>query len=131
MKTNQTQPPEVLDSPSVSPSSRDDEVEEITCWECKGNGHVRVFHGAVDCPRCEGLGRVPKITATWYETGKAIRRNRLARRVNMRDEAKRLGVNPIAYPDIERGKIDPAVIAHLLPENANGDGRRDETPPRQ
>lgn len=104
-----------LGGASCSPSSGDD---EITCWDCKGNGHVRLFHGAVECPRCEGLGNVPKVTADWYETGKAIKRDRLARRVKMHDEAKRLGVNPLAYSDIERGKIDPTVIAHLLQENS-------------
>jgi RecJ-like exonuclease len=98
-------------------SSGCDEGDEITCWDCKGNGHVRIFHGAIDCSRCDGLGRVPKITATWHEIGKAIKRQRLARRMSMREEAERLGVNLIAYSDIERGKIDPEVIAHLLPEN--------------
>lgn len=106
---------EALPPTHGSPSSGED--EEITCWDCKGDGHVRLFHGRADCPRCEGSGKVLKITATWFEAGKAIKRHRLARRVNMRDEAKRLGVNPLAYSDIERGKIDPAVIAHLLPEN--------------
>lgn len=117
MQNSNTERPAGSSRTTCSLSSGCDEDDEITCWGCKGNGYVRLFHGVVDCPRCDGLGRVPKIAVTWYETGKAIKRDRLARRVKMHDEAKRLGVNPLAYSDIERGKIDPAVIAHLFPEN--------------
>lgn len=116
MKTLETSTPDSLGAATGSPSLGED--DEITCWDCKGTGSVRCFHGMLGCPRCGGLGRVPKITEEWFRTGRRVKRNRLDRRVSMRDEAIRLGVNLIAYSDIELGKIDPAVIAHLLPENA-------------
>ncbi len=110
-------PPETMHALTEMLRIVSEQEEEITCWDCDGDGFVKLFHGVVGCTRCGGYGAVPKITATWYETGKAIKRARLSRRVNLRDEAQRLGVNPMAYSDIELGKIDPATIAHLLPQN--------------
>ena len=80
----------------------------ITCPTCNGEKVIRaVLHDVeIACDQCDGTGTVPDEMLTWIERGKEIRAERLARKVTLRDEAKRLGVDVMTISAIERGLVD-------------------------
>ena len=80
----------------------------ITCPTCNGEKVIRAeFHDVEwPCTQCKGTGEVLKEMIAWINRGKEIRAERLARKVTLRDEAKRLDVGVMTISAIERGLVD-------------------------
>ncbi len=83
-------------------------MDDMICPECKGEEVIRFVFPFTDlpCRHCRATGKVPKEMPGWIARGKEIRAERIARRVTLRDEAKRLIMDVVALSDIERGVVD-------------------------
>lgn len=100
------------------------EPETIRCWDCEGKGgHMAggfwdgvrdgaevggVFQGWMACVRCGGAGRVPEVMRGWADLGGEMRERRVAREESLRAAARRVGVKPSEYADMEAGRVDPS-----------------------
>lgn len=62
----------------------------------------------VDCLRCNGVGKVEKVSPV------SLRLVRISAGVSLRSMAKRIGIHPSYLSDIERGNrgCSPAVESH-------------------
>jgi hypothetical protein len=90
----------------------------MQCPRCNGSktivaAHVSYANGShgygvpFPCDQCAGSGEVPDEMAEWIQAGSAMREERLQRRVTLREEAKRRGMNPVELSRMEFGKIKP------------------------
>ncbi len=87
----------------------------VTCPDCKGEGklygllcsggHGGPAHiGSIPCPRCKGKSTITKEDLERIAAGKLIREDRIRRRVTMRAEANRLGIDVLEYSKLESGR---------------------------
>lgn len=63
----------------------------------------------VPCTVCHGDGTITAAHTERIAQGKALRRQRLARRMTLLDAAKALGMSAAAYSRMERGDLAPVV----------------------
>ena len=84
-------------------------IQEITCFDCDGDGSIRfAFHRqSLPCRRCQGTGKCPSIMVEWRDAGKLIRDARIGRDQGLREYAALIGMSPVLLSDIERGMIEP------------------------
>lgn len=85
---------------------------EHTCPSCNG----AKGHGGISCPGfktfwmecdlCQGTGAITAKKLKRYEAGKEKQKDRRARGLTLREEAKRLGISPTELSKIERGLVD-------------------------
>lgn len=84
----------------------------VPCPECNGAGLVNVvWQGlpesvadAAECPVCRGIGEISPRHAARLETGRAMRKDRIARGVSLAEEAARLGIGKRELADREWGR---------------------------
>ena len=85
----------------------------MECPRCKGQRGGPAFvmrRGSgcsleqIDCTACGGTGEVSEDHAAMMAEGQRRMRDRIARDVSLRDEAKRLGVRPVDLSDMEHGR---------------------------
>lgn len=86
----------------------------ISCPHCGGRGanqgivcgpgshQMRTF----TCSTCRGSGVITEDRQTKIAKGEAMRKDRIKRNQTQREEAKRLGLDVVAYSQIERGIYD-------------------------
>lgn len=84
------------------------------CPECKG---TKVMHGmgcpgwkpiTFPCITCKATGSVPQaMLDAWIPAGNAMREDRRARGLSLREEAKRRNMDPSRLSDMEFGKVAP------------------------
>jgi hypothetical protein len=55
------------------------------------------------CSTCAGTGEITAERAEAYRQGRELRNRRIAADRSLREEAKRLGVSPVALSRMERG----------------------------
>lgn len=90
----------------------------MTCPDCGGNGRAfqiacgggRCTTGVVECRMCSGAGTISEAHAARIEAGQALRADRVARRVNQREEAARLGITPQELAGVEAGRVSLAEV---------------------
>lgn len=83
-----------------------------TCPHCDGERRVFAFwdgpnvsgSGYVDCSTCKGAGTVTPEHMQRIVDGRKRRDDRVARRVSLAEEARRLGIKPVELSAIERGR---------------------------
>jgi hypothetical protein len=83
----------------------------ITCTHCDGRKESLVmacgpkggYHGMMACSTCKGTGEITEAHGERIKQGKLMREERIERRVVVREEAKRLGVDLGAWSRIEQG----------------------------
>lgn len=90
----------------------------MKCPDCKGDGKILgvfpIYHSAVHqskrkpmvemvCGRCGGKGQMPDFMAGWLDRGQAMKSVRVAEGRTLRQEAERLGIDPIQLSQMERG----------------------------
>ena len=86
----------------------------ITCPTCNGAkrnaallcGGGRCTQAVLDCRTCGGTGEVTEEHAARIAEGERLRHDRIARRVSLREEAKRLGISPVELSHREQGRCD-------------------------
>lgn len=87
---------------------------DIQCFDCKGFGTISFAFSRkplnIPCDRCNGKGIIDPIMLEWKKIGDAIRLDRIAKRVTLYSEAKRLDCNVRFISHAERGIIDPNTI---------------------
>lgn len=84
----------------------------ITCPHCNGDRRVFMFwdgsehrgSGFVNCSTCKGEGFITDEHMTRIVEGKKRRDDRVERGVSLKEEAERLGINPVELSAIERGR---------------------------
>lgn len=77
------------------------------CWQCDGTGTLPTTHGPLRCFRCKGTKLVPEQMSEWFEKGRAMREERLSRRVSLREHCRQTGEDLRIRSDKELGIIDP------------------------
>ena len=77
------------------------------CPECGGHGRIITFDGIVlgECQMCRGFKTIPEHQLEWIAAGKALKEQRIAKRITLRDMAKHLGVDVCDLSRMERGAI--------------------------
>lgn len=90
----------------------------LTCPRCAGRGeHEERVYGIREgqyqcwwhetlCRQCDGLGFIDAATAARLERGRLLREDRVARRVGLAEEARRLGMSPCELAHLEGGRSD-------------------------
>lgn len=86
------------------------------CPECHGEGRILALgcgkKGPVglsfDCELCENSGEIDERKSAWREEGRRMKEERIARKVVLRNEAKRRGMDPLTLSRMERGILEPA-----------------------
>ena len=85
----------------------------MRCANCDGTGKVFGFlkyrdngctAGQLPCSQCRGSGELSDEQRSRIEDGRRRRDDRVARGLNLRDEARRLGITPAELSDIEWGR---------------------------
>lgn len=56
------------------------------------------------CSTCGGRGRVTRELLLRIQEGERLRRDRVARSISLREEAKRLGISPVELSHREQGR---------------------------
>lgn len=93
----------------------------MKCPECKGELVIRIAFPHTDkctlpCTRCNSTGEVPEEMTQWIEDGKIIKDKRIAKRITLRDTAKKISQadnntilmkNVLKLSSMERGIIKP------------------------
>lgn len=59
----------------------------------------------MDCNTCDGKGKITEQQVERMKDGEKLRQERLGRRMTLRAEANRLGMDVVKLSDIEHGKI--------------------------
>lgn len=108
----------MIDPSSGVPSSG----KKVTCPDCKG---TKEMHGmgcpgwkpiTIPCLTCRGTGKVPKdMIDSWKPIGAAMKKNRLARDLSLREEAKRRRMAPGVLSQMERGVVTPIPDPSVTP----------------
>lgn len=90
-------------------------MPEFECPECNGDGRCFVHlntsdpakHGFqwIDCPRCGGSKLISDVEMAAIIKGRELRNVRVARKMSLREEAKRLGISVVELSRLERGRI--------------------------
>jgi hypothetical protein len=70
-------------------------------------GHTGPPSRMIPCHQCDGNGEITDEQAKWIVEGEAMRRERIARNVGLRQEADRRRMLPSAYADMESGRVEP------------------------
>src|SRR5690242_8292956 len=98
----------------------------MKCPHCKGKkqSYVHVNYGYDDriagcrgewkwvtCSRCAGSGEVPDEQATWMEAGEKLRLAHRAAGLNLEEEAKLRGLQPVDLSRMERGELKPYTLS--------------------
>lgn len=112
MKTNSVnQSQELAVQPSESPRPAP-EQGWVACPSCRGKGETMGFHcdtrcdyRASKCYTCDGFGSVTLEDIQRMEIAETIREDRVARRLTIREEGSRLGVDFAEWSRIEAGRI--------------------------
>ncbi len=90
----------------------------MICPRCKGSKTITASHVAyadgshgyevpLSCDQCGGAGEVSDEMTEWIRAGEAMRQDRLARQMTLREEAKRRGLTPVELSRMEFGKVKP------------------------
>lgn len=88
-------------------------MSEITCPDCKGEGILRGFGCpgfkpvTLPCLTCQGKKTIDEKTLEWKKIGEEMRKERIARDVSLREEAKERGMAPQVLSAMERGSMQP------------------------
>lgn len=97
------------------------QCDNVQCPTCNGTGRilgVMPVYGPghrgerkpvidMQCNRCNGSGEIPEVQLEWIRRGRAMRDDRLKRRVTLRAESRRRGMLPSEPSAIEQGRVDP------------------------
>lgn len=83
------------------------------CSSCGGKGYnegfinarLRHYYGQIKCSDCAGTGQVTEEQAERVRASKPIVLDRRARRVSIREEAARLGVDFAEWSRVEHGRM--------------------------
>lgn len=85
--------------------------EQVTCPSCHGKGEgmgfacgTRCDYRAIKCFTCEGTGTVSQERLRLMELAEIVRKDRIARRLSIREEGKRLNVDFAEWSRIEGGR---------------------------
>jgi len=80
------------------------------CPECRGSGRIIAWDGYVlgECVMCRGLKTIPEHQLEWIAAGRALREQRISRRITLRDMATLIGVGVVDLSQVERGLIEPS-----------------------
>jgi hypothetical protein len=62
---------------------------------------------SIDCELCEKTGKIGREKVAWRKAGRRMREERIARRVVLREEAKKRGMDPLLLSRMERGIVKP------------------------
>jgi len=89
------------------------------CPECGGSGRIIAFDGIIlgECQMCRGYKTIPNHQLEWIASGKALKEQRIDRRITLRDMAKHLDINAGELSQMERGAIQAS--PNLANEYAN------------
>jgi DnaJ-class molecular chaperone len=84
-------------------------IAEYQCPRCAGEGeYTLLIHGAERqaqvCSNCHGIGVVTAEQWERCEQGRALRRDRVARKMSLAEEARRLGISAVELSDREWGR---------------------------
>lgn len=86
-------------------------AESVTCPSCKGKGEsmgfvcgTRCDYRAMKCFTCGGSGAVSQEQIRLMELAELVRKDRIARRLSIREEGKRLNVDFAEWSRIEGGR---------------------------
>ena len=86
-------------------------MSEIICPSCNGAKTTAAIicgdacrTGQLPCSLCLGKGAITQERQAAYENGKAMRADRVGRRVSLSEEAKRLGISARVLSDLEFGR---------------------------
>lgn len=83
------------------------------CPECKGQGESRGFGCpgfrpiTIPCHLCKGAKEITEERLQWVLDGEALRQDRRRRGISVREEAKRRGIKPVDYSQMEFGVQRP------------------------
>ena len=86
-------------------------IDSIVCPECRGTKEVGVLvcpggiFKMIDCRMCNGSGEITPEHQARIEAGKKLRADRIARGLSLREEASRLGIDPIDLSHKENGRV--------------------------
>lgn len=88
-------------------------LQSVTCPRCNGKkeswailcGNGQSRQGNVSCSACKGEGAITADHMERIIEGEAMRQNRLSRGLSGREEAKRLGLDPITLNHLEHGRL--------------------------
>lgn len=86
------------------------EETNVTCPHCNGKGKDLIFTTRnmsgqmTPCTTCGATGIITVEHMKRITKGKAMRDDRVARMLSQREEAARLGIDPMALNDMERGR---------------------------
>jgi len=101
---------------SEVPPTANETTESPLCPFCSGRGTVFAFVDGIrdgrrcgwqqniKCSICEGTGRVTPARAAAIQEGERRRQDRINRRLSGREEAARLGIDPIHLNALEHGR---------------------------
>jgi hypothetical protein len=90
----------------------------MTCPECRGKKtleavvcgrqHDRSFCRTrrLPCHVCQGTGAITEEHAARIEAGEKMRKDRISRRLSLREEAARLGIDQVTLSHREQGRED-------------------------
>jgi hypothetical protein len=84
-------------------------VAEYQCPRCAGEGeYTLLIHGHTRqvqlCSYCHGIGVISAEQWERWEQGRALRRDRIARKASLAEEAKRLGISAVELSNREWGR---------------------------
>ena len=91
-----------------------DERTALQCPHCGGRGANqgiacgpdRCVMRTLACSTCKGAGVITPYRQAKIEAGETMRKDRIARDMTQREEAKRRGLNVVVYSQMERGTYD-------------------------
>lgn len=86
----------------------------LACPHCGGRGANqgiacgpgRCQVRSMTCSTCKGTGRITPERQAKIDAGEALRRDRIARDMSQREEAKQRGLDVVVYSQMERGIYD-------------------------
>lgn len=92
-----------------------EQIQEITCPECKGAKNIDSFHntgidveghhyGPSPCTRCKGTGQVPQAMLEWIKSGQLLKAARVERGESILEAALRMKVSFSTISKVELGK---------------------------
>lgn len=93
-----------------TPAGATDTDDVILCPLCNGLGYtgeyvIRERAKRLTCRLCLGFQIVTEEKAEMYREGRRRREDRVSRGLSGREEARRLGIEPLALNHMEQGRI--------------------------